>query len=145
MIEIASCYEFGRGVLRDEAEADQWYFRAFEGGSQFAMLKCAKAAASRQDFALCEEILKVGVDQDWPPAVFWLAWYRHRQSGSRATYRAIRPLLEKAAKRGHPAARMILGNLMVRGKFGVFRVPQGFIVGVCWAIRVANRSTVEEA
>jgi TPR repeat protein len=144
MIEIGRCYEFGRGVTRDPVEAEQWYHRASVGGSQLAMLQCAKAAASRQDFTRCEEILNSGLEQDGAPAIFWLAWYRYKQSGSRETYRNIRPLLERAAKRGHPAARMILGNFMVRGKFGLFRIPRGFKLAVDWANCVANRPAVAE-
>jgi hypothetical protein len=94
------------------------------------MLKCAKAATSRNDHAACEAILQVGVDQDWAPAIFWQAWYRHRRSDSKETYQAILPMLKTAAGRGHPAARMVLAGCMVRGKFGLFRVPIGFLLSV---------------
>lgn len=134
MIELGRCYQNGRGVERDVAEAERWYKRAFAGGSQIAMLKCAQAAAWRQDYTACEAILQVGVNQDWTPAIFWLAWYRHKQSESRETYRSILPMLRKAAERGHPAARMYLASFMVRGRFGRLRVPLGMLLAVRTAV-----------
>lgn len=50
MIEVGRCHQFGRGVVRDPDEAEAWFRRAFAGGSQIAMLKCAAAAASRGDY-----------------------------------------------------------------------------------------------
>jgi TPR repeat protein len=114
MIEIACCYEFWRGVSRNKAEAEVWYRRASASGSQLAMLKCAKAAASRHEFGRCEGMLQIGADRDWTPAIYWLAWYRHKQSNSSVTYGESLSLLRKAARRGHAAARMILAIFMVR-------------------------------
>lgn len=135
MFEVGRCYDIGLGVTRDDSEREQWYYRAFKGGSQLAMLKCAEIAALRCDYELCDDILKVGVGQDWPPALFWLAWYRHKQSESRATYNSIRPLLKSAAKRGHPAARCFLAHFMVRGKFGRLWVPIGFLLVARWSFQ----------
>ncbi len=128
MIEVARCYEYGRGVTCDPAEAEDWYKRAFAGGSQEAMLKCAKAAARRGDFTACEAILTVGVNQGWVPAMFWMAWYRHKQPENRKLNRSTQRLLENAARRGHPAALFFLANFMVRGEFGALRVPLGCLL-----------------
>jgi hypothetical protein len=128
MVEVGRCHQFGRGVVRDPDGAEAWFRRAFAGGSQIAMLKCAGAAASRGDYAACEAILQVGVDKKWAPAIFWQAWYRHARSESPETYRAILPMLKTAAKSGHPAARMVLASCMVRGKFGVWRIPLGLLL-----------------
>lgn len=134
MLEIGRCYENGCGAKRDLAQAENWYQRAFAGGSQFAMLKCAEAVASRKDYTSCEAVLQVGIEQDWTPAIFWLAWYRHAQSESRETYRDILPMLTEAAKRGHPAARMYLAYFMVRGRFGLLRVPLGLLLAIRTAV-----------
>jgi TPR repeat protein len=130
MIEIGRCYQYGRGVLRDEDEAELWYERAFVGGSQVAMLKCADAAAARRDYKATVQILQVGVADGWIPAIFWLAWYRHKQSPTKQTYTEIFPMLKLAARRGHPAARMTLVNFMARGKFGMIRKPVGVMLAI---------------
>jgi TPR repeat protein len=138
MYEIGQCYEYGRGVSIDPIEAEKWFKRAFAGGSQVAMLRCAKASASRQDYSTCEKILQVGVDQDWAPAIFWQAWYRLMQSTNGATYRAILPALRTAARRGHPAAKFFLANYVVRGKFGLFRMPLGFLSAIVGGLSMAS-------
>jgi len=134
MIEVGRCYEYGRGVPADPTMAENWYRRALAGGSQIAMLKCAKFAAQRGDYTAAREILQAGVDQDWVPAIFWFAWYCHKQSATGETYRAILPMLKDAARRGHPAARVILANFMVRGKFGRWRIP----IGIRLVIRLGS-------
>jgi hypothetical protein len=59
------------------------------------------------------------------PAFFWLAWIRYQRCKSREVCREIRPLLEYAAKRGHPEAEITLARLMVHGKFGLRAIATG--------------------
>ncbi|HSI19554.1 MAG TPA: hypothetical protein VK980_17430 [Sphingomonas sp.] len=127
MIELGRGYEYGGAVPIDLDMAECWYERALVGGSQIAMLYYARLAARRGDYVACEEALSVGVRQGWAPALFWMAWYRVKQAGSKQTYRAIRPMLRSAAAQGHPGARMILANFMVRGKYGPLGMPLGFL------------------
>jgi TPR repeat protein len=58
--------------------------------------------------------------------MYWLAWYRHKQSDSRETIRSIRPLLEAAALQGHPAAQLMLGRFMAKGRFGMRHIRAGW-------------------
>lgn len=139
MLELGRCYEFGRGVTLDRVEAEKWYEKAFQKGSQSAMLKCADAAASRNEFSSCEAILQGGIDQDWTPAIFWMAWYRHKRSADSATYRSIFPMLRKAAGRGHPAANFFLTNYMVRGKFGIVWIPLGFLRAIRFGVGIVGK------
>lgn len=126
MFEVAMGYLGERGVASDPGEAERWFRRGLEAGDQRAMMQCVRMAAASGDYAAAEAILQGGVDQGWAPAMFWLAWYRHKQSGSRETIRSIRPLLEAAALQGHPAARMMLGRFMAKGKFGILHIPAGW-------------------
>jgi hypothetical protein len=126
MFEVATGYTGERGVATDPGEAEKWFKRGFEAGDQRAMLECARMAVESGDYAAAEAILQGGVDQDWAPAMFWLAWYRHKQSDSRETYRNVRPLLEAAGQQGHPAAQMMLGRFMAKGKFGILHIPAGW-------------------
>ena len=134
MIELGEHHEYGYDVPLDLGLAETWYRKALVGGSQYAMLKCAHIAASRQDFSECDAILQPGVDIGWASAAFWQAWYRYNRCDSKETFRTIFPLLKIAAKCGHPGGRVYLTNFMVRGKFGIFRIPIGFFRAVCLAI-----------
>lgn len=130
MFEVGQCYETGAGVTADQEKAETWYKRACAGGSQLAMLACARLAASRHDYAACENILQPGVEQGWAPAKFWLAWYRHEQSESMQICRRLLPLLNDAAAKGHPGAKFLLANFTIHGKFGLLRVPFGFLLAL---------------
>jgi TPR repeat protein len=127
MLAVAWHYGFGKGaaVERDFSLAAQWYIRAIEAGSWMATRYYAQLLAKHRYFADCEKVLNDGVDKNWPPAFFWLAWYRQKQSRSRKTYREIEPLLEYAAGQGHPLAQLWLARFMMTGKFGFGRIPHG--------------------
>lgn len=126
MCELGRCYEFGCGVDQDGPIAEQWYKHAADRGYQLSMLFAARLAARREGYEDSEMSLRRGVDQNWAPALFWTSWYRYKRMETKETYRSILPLLREAARQGHPAAHVVLGNFMARGKFGFFRIPLGF-------------------
>ena len=118
-------HEIGKVVPVNLAEAERTYHRAICAGSWSATLRYAKLLARREDLAGCESVLRDGVELEFVPAFFWLAWYRYKWRPTRATAREIAPLLEHADARGHPMARKFLGALMLRGKFGIRQIPNG--------------------
>lgn len=144
MIELGKYHEFGYGVPLNLDLAEIWYQRALDGGSQYAMLKCADFAALRQNYSECDAILQPGVDNGWASAAFWQARYCLKQCDSKQTYRRIFPLLTTSAKCGHPGSQLYLANFMVRGKFGILRVPIGFYRAVIFAITELPRHRLEE-
>jgi TPR repeat protein len=126
METVAYQYEWGIGVAPDFEQAQAYYRRAIEAGSWMATIKFAALLAHQGHFDVCEAYLGDCVEDDFVPSYFWLAWYRLKQSSSRKTCREIRPLLERAAEAGHPAAERLLARLKLLGKFGLREIPQGF-------------------
>lgn len=122
---VAHQYAYGNLVAHDFEKAKAYYRRAVQAGSWTATLKYAWLLGDRGQFDLCETLLEDGVKADFIPASYWLAWWRFQRSSDRATCRAIRPLLERAADAGHPEAALFLARLKVRGKFGLREVPRG--------------------
>lgn len=118
MERLGRCYYQGVGVAVDENKAEEWCRRAFEGGSQRALLDYGRFLALRDDFPACEEVYGVGAAADWGPALYWLARSRLNRSRSPATALQVRPLLERASVECSPAAQWLLGWLMGRGKYG---------------------------
>jgi TPR repeat protein len=139
MLRMGHYHEYGLVGPISLQEADSWYKRASVSGSRIAMLYHAKFAARHKDFATSERVLKPGVEQGWIPAVFWTAWYRHKRSPVKDTYRAIAPMLREAERAGHPIAGLILANFMVKGKFGILKVPLGMMRVIKTAISHVNR------
>lgn len=87
----------------------------------------------------CERTLENGVASDFVPAYFWLAWFRYQQSKTTKVRREVRPLLEYAAIKGHPEAKLLLARWMVLGKLGLRDIPRGFRLAVQGAVSFAFR------
>ena len=90
-----------------------------------ATIAYARLLAEHGQLDESESVLRDGVNRDFAPAYFWLAWLRYERAPTRATCRAIRPLLDYAAVQGHPGAKQTLGRLMVKGRLGLFAIPGG--------------------
>jgi TPR repeat protein len=123
--QIAKHYDFGDGVEQDSCEAGVWYRRAIEAGSWMATVDYADYLARHEYHAECEEVLQDGVESEFVPAFFWLAWYRIKRSEASRTYREVRPLLQYASEQGHPAASFYFARHMSVGKFGFKEIPTG--------------------
>ncbi len=113
-------------VVADFGQAQDFYDRAIRAGSWMATIGYARLLAKHGYPDHCRQVLEDGVQNDFIPACFWLAWFRYKQSPTRTTCREIRPLLERAAENGHPAAKLILARWMARGRFGLREIPKGF-------------------
>lgn len=123
---VAWHYDTGSVVAADFAQAADHYCRAINAGSWMATVMYARLLAAHDYVEECEEVLQGGIELDFVPASYWLAWLRYERSPTRETCREIRPLLDYAAGQGHPGAKNLLGRLMTGGKFGLLAIPKGF-------------------
>lgn len=140
-------YHWGFAVAADFEKAAEYYSRAVSAGSWMATIGYARLLEEHGCHDDCERVLEDGVAADFVAAFFWLAWIRYQRCKSREVCREIRPLLEYAASKGHPAAKVNFARLMVRGKFGVRAIPAGFGLLVRWAPQLDReaRKAEEEA
>jgi TPR repeat protein len=125
METVAWYYETGCGVAADFAEAARYYRQAISAGSWLATIRYASLLERHHRDDEWTGVLEDGVRANFIPAYFWLAWYRYKRAPTRATCRDIRPLLEAAARSGHPAARLTLARFMLAGKYGLREMPAG--------------------
>ncbi len=119
-------YHTGTAVVADFGQAQAYYYRALCAGSWMATIRYARLLVEHGYFDHCEGVLEDGVRKNFTPAYFWLAWFRYKRSKTDETCREIRPLLEYAAGKGHPEAKLMIARLMARGRFGIRNVPAGF-------------------
>jgi TPR repeat protein len=131
-------YWTGSGVAAEPDKARDLYRRAKERGSSIAMISYARLLAEDQHHDECEQVLEAGVAANFTPAYFWLAWFRYDRCRTRTVAREIRPLLEHAAREGHPAAEYTLARLMVIGQFGLLAIPRGLTMCVRGALDYAR-------
>lgn len=125
-------YWTGTLVAADLGKAMEYYDRAIRAGSWMATLAYARLLAEQGRHDESEQMLEDGVKADFVPAFFELARARYNRCSSRETRREIRPLLEHAADRGHPAARAFLGQLLIFGKYGLRGIAESFRMPGRW-------------
>jgi TPR repeat protein len=136
MIHVGWAYSNGLGVTVDTSKAEVWYRRAFECGSQSALLNYLHYLWPRGEVELREDALNRGVAINWAPAIYWLAVSRIQRSQSRRTLQEARPLLERAAELGSPQARQLLASEMSLGRYGLREVPRG--IRMMWEFTIAE-------
>lgn len=123
---VAVLYGGGYGVARDDAAAEEYYRQALCAGSWMATLGYAKRLYARGAHDGWPNTLGDGVASGFVPAMFWLAWYRYQLHPTRMTAKAVRALLDDAARAGHPGATLVLARWTSQGKFGLRHIPRGF-------------------
>lgn len=134
-------YWTGTGTAPDLAKAQDYYRRAIQGGSWTATIQYARLLDELGHHETCDQVLEDGVAVGFVPAYFWLARLRYNRSGTREACREIRPLLEYAARAGHPGARRKLSQWMLLGRFG----PREIFRGVLLNFRLAREYAGEAA
>ena len=136
-------YWTGNGVAADKYLAMQYYYSAICGGSWAATLCYARLLYEVGRCDDCERVLNDGVSCGFVPSYYWLAWFRYKRHSTRAVRKEVRPLVEHAAKEGHPAAKDLLTRWMVSGKLRLRDIPRGWLMVVQYAIGHANHEAKE--
>ncbi len=134
-------YWTGTGVAADPHIALEYYYRAICGGSWGATIHYARLLAELGRHDDCERALMDGVNTGFVSAYFWLAWLRYKRSGTAKVRREVRPLLDHAATRGHPKAKLLLARWMMLGKLGLRDVPRGWRWAIDGVLSVPFRRT----
>lgn len=138
-------YWTGIGVATDQNLALKYYHSAICGGSWIATLRYARALHEVGQYDDCERVLKDGISCGFVPSYYWLAWFRHKRLGTRAVREEVRPLLEHAAKEGHPAAKEVLAHWMRSGKLRLRDIPRGWLMAAQIAIAYAHREPTNKS
>jgi len=125
MLLVGLSYEQGTGVSEDRDLAEQWYRLAFEEGSQKGQLLLGQLYETWSEFTKCEQVYAVGADSGWAPGLYHLARMRLLPPRTPSRLEDARVLLEQAAAQGDLGAQIDLMRLLVRGRFGLRRIPSG--------------------
>ncbi|WP_066662735.1 MULTISPECIES: SEL1-like repeat protein [unclassified Sphingomonas] len=122
---VAWHYQTGTTVPADPNQAAQWLRRAVAAGAWRATIAYARQLDALGHTDLADEVLQDGIDAGFAPAFFWLGHLRARRDPTNATRRAVRPLIEYAAARGHPLAEWTIARWMARGTLGIGNIVAG--------------------
>ena len=139
-------YWTGNGAAPDLGKGLVYYRRAIMAGSWTATIHYARLLAELGYYDTCDKVLEDGVAVGFVPAYFWLAWLRYERSKSHELCREVRPLMEYAAKAGHPGAQRKLASWMLLGRFGLREMFRGALLSFRLAheyAREAAKSPIE--
>jgi TPR repeat protein len=125
MGSVGWAFSRGNGTPRDLAQAEKWYRRAFDGGSDYALLGLGHVYMQQREYTKAEEVFRTGADRSWAPAMYRLAWTYSKSAAWRQKRDEARVLLERASAAGDLSAGSFLATAMMRGWFGWRRIPSG--------------------
>jgi TPR repeat protein len=126
---LGAAFEAGIGTEQDLAQAEKWYRRAYEGGSDHALLLLGALNVRSRQYAKAAEVYRSGAERNWAPAMYRLAFVYTRCPDCRRHRAEARSLLDRAAAAGDISAKKFLADTMVRGWFGLRHIPEGFRLG----------------
>ncbi|MDX2210108.1 MAG: hypothetical protein SFV20_07090 [Sphingopyxis sp.] len=118
-------YSNGIATEQDPVIADDFYRRAIASGSLMAIIGYAQFLKNGSRRDECSRVLEDGIAAGFVPASFWLARFRYMWAPNSASCKEVRPILEFAAKQGHPFARITLARWQVMGQLGIGEIPTG--------------------
>ena len=125
MNHIAWCYWAGTGITKDIGQAEAWWRRAYEDGSDRGLLEYGALLVREGREEEAAKVYDAGWQRGFAPAVYRLVRMRLRPTLSLSERLTWKPSLQWAADAGHPAARYLLSKYLFRGWFGIGGIPQG--------------------
>jgi hypothetical protein len=128
----------GTGTARDLAQAEKWYLRAYEAGSDYGLIWLGHLYQESRQYEKAQEVFRSGVDQGFVPAMLRLASsYWNSPNWPQRRDEAL-TLLEHGSAAGDLSARRYLAVGMTRGWFGLRRIPDGIRLVFSTAEDLAN-------
>jgi TPR repeat protein len=123
MFYLGWMFQTGAGMPVDLLEAENWYRRACDGGSDMATVYLGRIYRRKRDYARAKQVFSMGAQRGVRGAMYGLARI-YLEDGEPHEAAEVHALLEKAAALGHPYAMGNLPSLLLRGKFGLLNIPR---------------------
>lgn len=128
MVYLGGAYEDGIAVLKNESQAENWYRRAMDGGSNLAVYYLGHLYLDKQDYLKAKEIFSYGDLKGYSPTTYRLAYMYLDGKGIPKDERKAFELFKKASDDGHVFAKRKLAGIYLSGKYGVTNIFKGFFL-----------------
>ena len=128
MARLAWAYHQGIGTDVDLSQAEQWYRRAWEAGSQQIFFYLGSLYWGQGKLAKVFEAYTAGAAANDQRCLYWLGWlYRDGLGVTRDRHKA-RELFERSSSQGNLFARSALAKLLMSGHFGIRSIFPGIFL-----------------
>jgi TPR repeat protein len=145
MASVGNRFEHGLGIAPDLAQAENWYLRAYQAGSDYALIWLGDLYQKSKRYEQAQAVFRTGVERGFVPAMFRLAWsYWNSPDWPQRRDEAM-ALLERSAAAGDLSAKRFLAVAMMRGGFGLRHIPNGIRLLLSVAEEMADLGKDETA
>jgi TPR repeat protein len=145
MAHVGNLFEYGPGIALDLVQAENWYLRAYQAGSDYALIWLGDLYQKSRRYRQAQAVFRTGVERSFVPAMFRLAWsYWNSPDWPQKRDEAM-ALLERGAAAGDLSAKRFLAAAMTRGRFGLRHIPDGIRLLLSVAEEMANLGKDEAA
>jgi TPR repeat protein len=137
MVYLGFAYQGGLVVERDWEKAELWYRRAADRGSIDASFRLATLLIERKQYNQARALLDGLAAKEFAPALYTLGQLYAGGRGIGKNIDLSRELWSRAAQAGHLPSKRNLSFLLMRGRFGILKIPIGFLMWVRGVIEAA--------
>lgn len=144
---VGSMYQRGLGAAANREEARRWYKRAAETKSAEAIFYLGKLDFADKQYADALHHFGEAAKQNYSPAIYRLGRMYELGKGIAVDEQKAYEHFERAAQLGHLYARRAVAGRMIRGRYGITKIPQGLyrLFKTLWdAAKVANKDEHDE-
>ncbi len=127
-LRIGWMYEFGMGTKKDTKQAERWYQRAADAGisAGYYSLASMRFREGKQDEV--RKLMQEAAAAGYAPASFHLGqMYRFGKGVPVDQIKAVQ-YYQQAAAAGHLFAQRAVAEKYLKGEYGVWRIPKGFLM-----------------
>lgn len=125
MLYLGWASQKGTGVAVDAKQAEVWFRRAVEKGSELAIYYLGHFYLQQQEYSKAHEVFAMGVSKRYAPAIYCLGQMYLDGTGVSKQPDKARALLEQATALGHVFAKRSLAKLLMSGQFGLYSILRG--------------------
>lgn len=140
-------YQRGLGAAKDREEARRWYKKAAEAKSAEALFYLGKLHLTDNQYADALRYFEDAAKQKYSPAIYRLGRMYELGRGVAVDERKADEYFEQAAQRGHLFAQRAIAGRMMRGCYGITKIPQGFyrLLKTLWdGVKVGTKDEHDE-
>jgi len=132
-------YHAGKGCQKNLEEAQKWYEKAASIQSAQAQFYLGTLYRAKGEYKQAFEWLERSASQEYSPALYFLGQLYYVGEGVEVNREKAFEYFEQAAEKGHLLAQRNIAYEMIKGRYGIMRVPIGFLLlvrVVCRGIKV---------
>lgn len=142
IVYLADIFENGRGIDRNDLEAERLYKQAYALGSHIAMFNLGAHYFNRKNYKMADEVFSIGSSRGDSASTYHLARIYLLDRSVPDNVERARKLLEEAASAGHILAKKRLALLLMKERYGWRNKMKGlwmFLKVPCQGCKVALR------